>query len=162
MVKKRKGQTIGDRVRHLLELRWGGNQTEMAREIGCSQSTLSQVAHGKEPGKRLTTMIASHQDVNQTWLLHGDGEPLVANGNSATFSPFRIPIVTHPLDGIPNQDAVSALYDAPAEYRKDTCYWLELQTGGTNSPRRADGRPATRPLADRNVSRIFSEDSKLL
>ncbi len=121
MAKKNSLRTVGDRVRHLLERLWGGNQTEMAKAIGCSQSTLSQVANGKEPGKRLVTMIAAHNGVSQQWLLHGEGEPLLPEDG-----PFRLPIVKHPSIGVPKKATRDGSYEVPAEHRKQSCYWLEV------------------------------------
>ena len=57
---KRPG-TIDDvvhRIDLLLNAYWGGSQTEMARELGCSQAAISKVLKRKtKPGKRLLSLL---------------------------------------------------------------------------------------------------------
>ena len=91
-----------DRIRHLLENHWGGNQNEMARAIGCSQSSLSRVFSGaSRPGKRVLKLIADHAEVNSEWLYHGRGEPLVDKSELRTTADLRLPVTSHLLPGPP-------------------------------------------------------------
>ncbi len=97
--------TPGDRVRHLLEMHWNANQSAMARDTKCAQSTLSLVAsEANEPGKRLLTLIAAHPDVNAKWLFHGKGKSLV--NPSAKLVPQQesssLPIVSELLEHFPS------------------------------------------------------------
>lgn len=103
--------TAGDRVRRLLEEHWNANQSEMARETKCAQSTLSLVASGKkEPGKRLLTLIAAHAEVNTEWLFHGKGKPLTAGKPSSHAAACSLPIAASPLNGAPDEN-LQALSD---------------------------------------------------
>lgn len=94
-------QTVGGRVRHLLKELWGGNQTNMARDVQCSQSALSQVEHGAEPGKRLLSLITSCGRVNPEWLFHGKGDPASINVGNREHLNSILPISRIPLPGSP-------------------------------------------------------------
>ncbi len=92
-----------DRIRYLLENRWAGNQNEMARDIGCSQSSLSRVVGGKlRPGKRLLKLLMDF-GVSQEWLYRGKGEPLVERRRASADVDFRLPVVASPLPGPPSE-----------------------------------------------------------
>ena len=53
----------------------GMNQTELAEELGVSQSTVSNIVNDKrEPSITLTHRMAHELGVNVRWLLYGEGE----------------------------------------------------------------------------------------
>lgn len=67
------------RVRWLLTEIWRGNCSMMARDINMSHAAIGRVVRGERPpGRELLTAIANQPKVNATWLLTGEGEPLVA------------------------------------------------------------------------------------
>lgn len=104
-------KTAGDRVRWLLEHHWNNNQSEMARETHCAQSTLSLVASGKnEPGKRLLTLISNHPQVNAEWLFHGKGKPISVEPEGFGSTRSSLPIVERALSGSP-ENVPSSLTD---------------------------------------------------
>jgi transcriptional regulator with XRE-family HTH domain len=68
----------GKRVIWVLNNKFMGNRSTMARRLGFSPSTLSRVVSGeKPPGRRLLTAIVEQLRVDSKWLLTGEGEPLV-------------------------------------------------------------------------------------
>ena len=60
------------RIATLLNEEWGGSQTKMAKAIGVSQSTLSNVLSGRRaPGRELLTAIARQAKGKADWLILG-------------------------------------------------------------------------------------------
>ncbi len=120
--------TAGGRVRHLLKAHWHGNQSRMARDVGCAASSLSRVESGREPGKRLLAQVASHPQVNAEWLFEGQGEPLVGAVEPPPSTPSSLPVVFEPLPGPPGDHGVrlgDTGFSIVAQHRT-TRYWLEL------------------------------------
>jgi transcriptional regulator with XRE-family HTH domain len=69
--------TLGERIRHLLQLLFHGNQSEMARSLNISQAMISKLARGeREPGLRVLQAMKAHPRINVDWLMGGGGEPL--------------------------------------------------------------------------------------
>jgi transcriptional regulator with XRE-family HTH domain len=121
-----------ERIRYLLEHRWGGNQNEMARAIRCSQSSLSRVVSGKlRPGKRLLNLVTDF-GVSREWLTQGKGEPLAERPNPSGATDFRLPVVTDLVPGSPAEhgDRLQGheFPVAPALYSKSRC-WYEVPEG---------------------------------
>ncbi|HHE4677950.1 TPA: helix-turn-helix transcriptional regulator [Proteus mirabilis] len=52
----------------------GMTQIELAKKIGVSQSTISQVINGKVSGVCRTSVIAKALGIDRNWLAYGEGE----------------------------------------------------------------------------------------
>src|SRR5262245_9271107 len=66
------------RLAKLAELVWRGNQSQMQRDLGIDQSSLSKVLAAKQqPSAALVERLANWKGVNPGWLLCGKGEPLL-------------------------------------------------------------------------------------
>ena len=121
-----------DRIRYLLDNFWAGNQNQMARDLGCSQSSLSRVVSGKrQAGKRLLKRITDF-GVGPKWLFQGVGEPMAERPRPPAGVDFRLPVVTDPLPGPPGEhrDRLPA-YEfpvAPALFAASRC-WYEIPEG---------------------------------
>ena len=116
-----------DRVRHLLQQHWAGNQNQMARDVGCSQSSLSRVVRGEsQPGKRLLKLIADF-GVAADWIFHGRGEPGL--GKTQAEVAFALPITQNLLAGPatehPDRIQGQQFPVAAALYQASRC-WYEL------------------------------------
>ncbi len=121
-----------DRIRYLLANCWAGNQNQMARDLGCSQSSLSRVVSGKlRPGKRLLKLITDF-GVSPKWLFQGIGEPLAERPRPPAGVDFRLPVVTYPLAGPPGEhrDRLQGheFPVAPALFAASRC-WYEIPEG---------------------------------
>lgn len=89
--------TPAGRVAYLLEHRWRGRCSEMARELKIAPSSLSRVVRGERPpGRDLLARIAQHASVNAGWLLTGMGEPFLS---SDAAPPRALPLLDLPLAG---------------------------------------------------------------
>ena len=118
---------VNDRVNWLLQKLWFGSQTRMAKEIGLSQSAISNVVSGKRaPGRSLLTAISVHPLVNPDWLLTGRGEPLTGTASTAE---EMLPLARHLLPGPPEKcRSLLTGEHVPTtkfDYRPSR-YWLEL------------------------------------
>lgn len=56
----------------------GMTQADLAKQIGVSQSTISQVVNGKVSGVCRTSVIAKALGIDRNWLVYGEGEMLPA------------------------------------------------------------------------------------
>lgn len=103
-----KNQTVPDewaspgrRVNWLLDKKFIGNRSTMARRLGFAPSTLSRVVTGeKPPGRRLLTAIVEHLGVDSKWLLTGEGEPFVRTITSGGWETVA-PVADKLLPGAP-------------------------------------------------------------
>lgn len=123
-------ETPGDRVRHLLTLRWNGNQTEMSKETKCAQATLSLIANSiKEPGKRVLNLIGSTPGVNRKWLFEGVGKPLVKDVKQTLATDCYLPVAKRAIPGNPSEH-LDAMKGEKSEVMPTHAtpynYWLEL------------------------------------
>ncbi|EOW0963875.1 helix-turn-helix domain-containing protein [Proteus mirabilis] len=65
--------TFAERLR--LAIAYSGmTQVELAKKIGVSQSTISQVINGKVSGVCRTSVIAKALGIDRNWLAYGEGE----------------------------------------------------------------------------------------
>jgi hypothetical protein len=132
MSKKRKKNatpehtSASDRVRRLLAEVWQGNQSALARDVACSQPLLSKIIHGKqEPGRSLLERIARHPGINPSWVLSGEGQPLVeledVHSLPVSFEVLAGPPLEYPRRLQPERFPIpTALYRASR-------YWLRLR-----------------------------------
>nr|WP_282555413.1 helix-turn-helix transcriptional regulator [Providencia stuartii] len=65
-------------------------QAELAKSVGVSQSTISQVVNGKVSGVCRTSVIAKALGINRNWLAYGEGEMLKAQPESFELKAARI------------------------------------------------------------------------
>jgi hypothetical protein len=73
------------RFAYVLQAFFAGHQSEMAREIGCSQAALSKVCRGiQPPGSRLMKSLTKLPGVDWSWAILGQGDlPTPRQINSA-------------------------------------------------------------------------------
>src|SRR5687768_838472 len=91
------------RIMRLSKLVWASNRTQMARDVGTDQSTVSKVLAGKqEPSARFLEGLATCSRVNAVWLFTGQGEPLIQGGTHAASGLFR-PLLDELLPGPPKE-----------------------------------------------------------
>ena len=112
------------RVKYVLEIIWSGNQREMARAVGISQSLISKVVTGQQPpGKRFMSALAKYPGINADWVMHGTGHAVefpqrgslpVADG-VLPGPPLEVP---HLLSG--------SRHPVAAQYDRTSRYWLLL------------------------------------
>lgn len=69
--------TFAARLRLALA-RSGMKQAELAKQIGVSQSTISQMVNGKVSGVCRTSVMAKALGIERNWLAFGEGEMLPA------------------------------------------------------------------------------------
>jgi hypothetical protein len=75
---KKELATPSERLVYLLDKLWRGNRSAMAADCGCSQGAISHVATGRrQVGQRLLSLVAADSRVNGSWLLTGEGQPLL-------------------------------------------------------------------------------------
>ena len=119
------------RVIWLLEQVWNGNRSEMGRAIGCSHSVLTKIAAGQQaPGRHLLTAIAAHPKVNPTWLMSGEGEPLLAERSDSPAEGWPLPIARQIIVGPPAQYRTllsGEHFPVTGAFYQPSRYWLEIQ-----------------------------------
>jgi transcriptional regulator with XRE-family HTH domain len=151
-----KNRSTADRVCYLIEHRWGGSQAEMAREVGCSQSTLSRMAHGEiQPGKRLLRLIAAVPGVHPEWLYHGRGKPLLPEEKRGKGLSVRLPVLRELTASPPKQgDHVELFPVAQALYAPSRCWYRLPESAAILRHEDAALRPDDRLLLDFDLSRF--------
>jgi hypothetical protein len=105
----------------------------MARYIGVSHTSINRVVSGeRRPGRSLLRAICEHPKVNATWLLTGQGEPLLAEREETGTAGWVLPIARKPLLGPPGQNRrllTGDTFAIPVSFYRDSRYWLEVQPG---------------------------------
>lgn len=119
-----------ERVTWLLEHVWGGNRSQMARDIGVSHSVLAKIASGTQSaGRRILGAIAAHPKVNPTWLLTGHGEPLLASSTAAPAEGWPLPISRQLLWLRPREQRdffTGETFPVAGALYRETRYWLRV------------------------------------
>src|SRR4051794_12838565 len=70
------GWVVAERLKWLLQDKWKGSRSAMAKEIKMSLSAIIHVITGQQqPGRQLLPSIVQNSDVNARWLLIGEGSP---------------------------------------------------------------------------------------
>src|SRR4051794_40511621 len=94
--------TLAGRIAWLLNHLFGGNMRRMAEAAGLSHSVLSKIIGCRQgAGRRTIEAIAAHPRVNPAWLLHGQGEPLLAARQEAPGEGWPVPVSRIILPGPP-------------------------------------------------------------
>lgn len=110
-----------DRVRWLLDNRYGGSRAAMAAATKVSLTAIVKVVSGQQaPGRRLLETLAANSEVNPAWLLVGEGAP---------FRGTAVPVASQCLLGPPSMhpDAITGerVTETDVIY-SPTRYWLML------------------------------------
>lgn len=70
---------LKSRIAWLMGKLWMGSQTKMAAALGVSQSTIANILAGRrKPGRILLSALAAYPSVNENWLRHGVGAPIMS------------------------------------------------------------------------------------
>jgi hypothetical protein len=121
---------IRERVRWLLLNYWNTNRSAMARDLGCSHTAIYKIVHlGWEPGPRILAALKAHPRLNPTWILTGEGEPLVPEKSTGH---KVLPIAEQLLPGLPvdHADLLTPGYFPVAEpHYRPTRYWYRVGRG---------------------------------
>ncbi len=118
------------RVEWVLKKVWNGSQTRMAADIGVSQSAISHVLTGRQqPGRKFLAAVSSNSVINSTWLITGEGDPLVTQitepGRRALYIARRL-FEGHPED---NGDCLGTMLEVPIRFYRPSRYWYEVAPG---------------------------------
>ena len=142
--------TASGRVEWLVDTRFQGNRSAMARAVGFSHAIISEVVRGgRTPGPRLRGAIADRLGVDPVWLNTGAGQPFVPGPPvhvedglfvSPTPLPGLPPVISDPTRG--------GRAGPPVVAPSPTRYWLKLTS--------AD------PLVRVSGARFFPDDRLLL
>ncbi|MGL6095148.1 MAG: helix-turn-helix domain-containing protein [Fimbriiglobus sp.] len=132
---------LRDRIARLAELVWAGRQSQMARDLGVAQSSISKVLAGKQqPGTVLLERLATWTGVNPVWLVCGRGEPLAPDAAGTGAGHFR-PILVD-LDELlaadPSAGGSGASYPVPAATHSPTTVWYRVPPNTPLAARRPD------------------------
>jgi len=118
------GWETAERVKRLLQNRWNGSRSALAKALHMSVTSVIKVVTGQQqPGRQLLTAIVKNSDVNATWLLTGRGSPYTSVG---------IPVVNQVVPG-PSLEHAQLLTDQRlpdlGNLYRPTCYWLKMAKG---------------------------------
>lgn len=81
--------TIGKRFRDTRE-QIGLTQTELAKQLGCGRSNISQIESGKNlPGGNILITLKSKYNVSLDWLFSGEGSMFIETENDIDLLDFK-------------------------------------------------------------------------
>jgi hypothetical protein len=134
---------VGERFKAFLALKYKGNQSIAAADLGISQPALSRVAAGDQlPSGKLLLALALNTDINLDCLFTGRGTIAIPNGGLGSGAGvFKTPVAHHPLPGPPDAhpDLLSGeLLTGCGFGLRQGQYWLRIQPGEPIS--RAEGQ----------------------
>src|SRR5687768_10761114 len=110
--------TVTARMRWLLESKYGGSRSAMAKATGVSLTGVIKVVTGQQtPGRRLLETILKNTDVSPAWLLSGEG-PRFRGG--------AIPVATKCLPSPPVETMDTAGVPDLSDTYAPSRYWLRL------------------------------------
>ena len=113
--------TATSRVKWLLEHRYGGSRSAMAKATGVSLTGLIKVVTGQQtPGRRLMEKIVGSTDVSPAWLFAGEGQPL--KGSAIPVAAGCLPGPPTEGGGLLTDERVPEIADLFSPSR----YWLKL------------------------------------
>lgn len=114
-------RTPAERVGWLLQHRWAGDRSRMAKDNGLTYTAIVKVVTGQqEPGRRLLAKLVEHSDVSAAWLLAGHG---------SAFGDGAIPATRAVACGMPAREqlATDVQLSSMGSLFTPTRYWLQLQ-----------------------------------
>lgn len=126
--------TLRERIAWSHKKIWLGSQSQMARDLGVNQSSISMVLSGcRPPGRKLLLALAAHPLIDEGWILQGKGDPLrtkECEGNRANTAPDNVllPVSMIPLPGPLHDHAAicCGVRPASASLASHTRYWYRL------------------------------------
>jgi hypothetical protein len=120
--------TAAARIKWLVEARFGGNRSALAKAVGFSHTIVGRVVAGAKPGRHLLDAVVTRLGVDRDWLDSGEGQPFPperADGDRG------IPVAKSPLPGPPlsHQPLLEGWIVVPEIVPSPTLYWLALKRG---------------------------------
>jgi hypothetical protein len=117
-------ETDCKRVKLLLDHRWRGSQTEMAADLGVTQSLVSKIVRGFQgPGRPFLEVLARQPGVNPQWVLYGEGQPFPPPTKGS------LPIAVGILPGWPEhhrQLLTGERHPVAEAFEKASRYWIMI------------------------------------
>jgi transcriptional regulator with XRE-family HTH domain len=96
------------RIGQLLLQKWGGSQSQMSRDTGVTQATISRIVAGKRhPGHLTIVRIAECAHVDAGWLLGTTKEPSPASAICFRTGTYVVPVAASDLGLLDPQSAVA-------------------------------------------------------
>ena len=82
-----------ERIKEIVQLKEGGNNSTFTEKIGVRQNTFSQYMNGKRSLSLdvVVKVAMTYPDVNVDWLITGEGEMLKSNKSVSVFLPEDLP-----------------------------------------------------------------------
>jgi len=122
-----------ERLAWLRDNLWSGSQIQMARETGVYQGSLSNILRGKrEAGRELLHKIGKHPRINESWLLTGQGEPIVESELIPVAGEAALHVARQPFTGLPHDNPECLEHYLLPVHRslyKPTRYWIRVDEG---------------------------------
>lgn len=117
------------RIVTLSELGWGGNRSQMSRDLDLDLSTISKVLGNKqEPTAKLLERLAAWPAFNPGYLFFGHGQPLVMASPRSSFGPFR-PVLDQLVLGPPEEHSgclTSIGYPVAPAFDTPSSFWFRV------------------------------------
>jgi hypothetical protein len=118
---------ICQRMDWLLRHIWANNMTQLARDLGVSQTAVARVLAGQVPSGRMMEALATRHAVNLRWLLTGQGQETLGQVGAAGGAFW--PVVTRLLPGRPvdNPELLGPLtLPAASAFLLECPYWVQV------------------------------------
>lgn len=82
-----------ERIKEIVQLKEGGNNSTFTEKVGVRQNTFSQYMNGKRSLSLdvVVKVAMTYPDVNVDWLITGEGEMLKSNKSVSVFLPENLP-----------------------------------------------------------------------
>ena len=82
-----------ERIKEIVQLKEGGNNSTFTEKIGVRQNTFSQYMNGKRSLSLdvVVKVAMTYPDVNVDWLITGEGEMIKSNNKVSIFKPENLP-----------------------------------------------------------------------
>jgi hypothetical protein len=118
--------TASERIKWLVERKFDGNRSALAKAIGFSHAIVGRVVAGTKPGRRFLEAVVRHLHVNPSWMEHGEGQPFSEVGGDDR----GIPVTNVLLPGPPaaHQSMVLEWLAVSEVVQSPSVYWLVLKS----------------------------------
>jgi len=117
-------EAINNRVRQVLEILFHGNQQRAADALRVSQASISKISRGeRSAGPKIRDALARNPKVSESWLLTGEGEPLIPPTDGT------LPVANFCLPGAPPRHSsllTGERYPVSTVLERETRYWLRM------------------------------------